>query len=173
MNLTGLIKHCSGSVSYRMVKIRSCPVKYRHEIVTDYFYAKFSQITDRLDIIGNILVSGRQTNLDIIVYIYRFYYIHIKSVWFQLFLYFTDFFLFPHFSRLLIVQSPDNAGHTGNLSDIGKGNHIIPFAIPAKPHLHRHNFIPPLFYSSNVRTIFLIDGSWVSLKSNAFCASWK
>ena len=62
-----------------MEQICSCPVKDWHKVIADYLYSKLAQITDTLFIIFDILISGWQTDLDIIMYVNAFYNIHIKK----------------------------------------------------------------------------------------------
>ena len=127
-----------GAILQRMEEVGSGPVKHRHKVVADYFYAERCQITDGLDIVFNVMVAGRQADFDIIVDIDGFHHVHIEAVGLQLFLDFGDLFRLPDLSWQFVVQSPDNCAYAWNLFDVRERNLVVIFAVPAKPHLHWH-----------------------------------
>ena len=59
-----------------------------------------------------------------------------------------DLCFLPDFAGHFVVQRPDNAGHAGNLLDVGEAHRVIALAIPTPTHFHRHIF------SSNFDTLF-------------------
>ena len=140
-----IVKSCR-SISYWMEQVCTCPVEYWHEVVTDNLNSKFGKIFDCLDIVSDVTISCRKTYFDVIVNVYRFNNVHVKSVWFELFLNFCDFFNFPNFTRHFVMQRPNNACNARNLFDIGKADLIISFSVPTKTHLHWHNFFPLNIY---------------------------
>ena len=65
--------------------------------------------------------------------------IAVEAVGMELIHNLSDLALFPDFAGHLVVQSPDNAGNTGDLLDIVQGDLIVALAIPTETHLHRHS----------------------------------
>ena len=55
----------------------------------------------------------------------------------------SDLLFLPDLAGLLVVQGPDDAGHAGDLLDVGQRDAVVPFAIPAESHLHGHMHAPP------------------------------
>ena len=121
-----------------MEQICTCPVKYRHKVITDNFHSELGKVLNGFNVVCDVLITGRKTDFDVIVYIYRLNHIHIKSVRFELLLHFCNFFNCPDFPWQLVVQCPYDACHTRNLLDIGKTDFVIAFPIPTEPHLHWH-----------------------------------
>ena len=128
-----------------MEKIGARPVENGHEIIADHFHSERSEVADRLNIIVNVFVPGRQADFDVVMDVDGFHHIHIEAIGIQLFLHFGNFFRLPDFSGQLVVQSPDNCGYSGDLFYIGKRNSVISFAVPAKTHLHRHGNLLKIF----------------------------
>ena len=101
-----------------MEQVGPGPVKHRHEVIANDLHTEFGQIPDALLVIFNVHIPGGQTDLDVIMDIDGLHHIHIKSVLIQLLLDLGNLRFLPDFSGQLVVQRPDNGGHTGNLLDI-------------------------------------------------------
>ena len=85
------VRHCIG-------KVRTCPVQYRHKVVSNYHYSTFCQITDTFLIILNILHEITGLRLDMFVYGYTLYNRPCKSYFFNHLLALHDFFYSPYFA---------------------------------------------------------------------------
>ena len=119
-----------------MEQVAAGPVEDGHEVVADDLHTKPGQIADGLLIVLNIHIPGGQTNLDIVVDIDRLHHVDVEAVFPALSLDFGNLSLFPDLSGHLVVQCPDDAGHAGDLPDVGKFDVVIVLAVPAKTHLH-------------------------------------
>ena len=133
-----LIEERSRAVADRVEEIGAGPVKDRHEVVADHLDAKLGQVADALLVVLDVLVAGRQTDLDVVMHVDGLDNIHVEAVRLQLLLHFSDFFDGPDFAGHLVVKRPHDAGDAGNLLDIGKADLVIAFAVPTETHLHRH-----------------------------------
>ena len=119
-----------------MKKIRPCPVKDRHKIVSHYFDTEFCKVFQCCLIIFNILIPCGQTDLNIIMDVDTLHHIHVKTRTLNARSHFLYLFHRPDLSRLLVVKCPDKSAHARNLPDHLRCNIIISIAIPAKCHLH-------------------------------------
>ena len=81
----------------------SCPVKYRHKVITYQMNIFFSKILQSFNIVCNILVSVSTTCFDIIMNIYTFNTSKFQSCFFYFFFHCTDAFSAPYFTRLSII----------------------------------------------------------------------
>ncbi len=138
---TGLfIEQRGRAVPYGVEQVGACPVENGHEIVGDDLDACRGKVAQGDIIVFDILVAGGTADLDIVMDVDRLDNIDIEARGFDNSLFLCDFFGFPDFAGLLMVQRPDDAGHAGNLPDLVEGNRIVPFSVPAECHLHS-NFL--------------------------------
>ena len=83
-----LIEQSGGTVWRLFVQIGPQPVKYRHKIIADHFYAGFGQIFNRSLVFFNIQISRRQPKLYILMDVNAFNNFNVKPVLFALPLHF-------------------------------------------------------------------------------------
>ena len=86
-----VVKSCR-AITYWMEKVCSCPVKYRHEVITNNFNAELRKIFNCFDVVCDVLITSWKTNLDVVMYVNGFYNVHVETVFIKLFLNFSDFF---------------------------------------------------------------------------------
>ena len=114
-----------------MVQLCSCPVEYRHEIVTDAFDARFCNAADIFTVIGDILVSRWLSQLDVLVNRNALDYLEgqpgVLSFLFQL----RDALPAPYFSDRDVVHSRHDGMHARNLSDLLK-RYLVIVSIPSE-----------------------------------------
>ncbi len=120
-----------------MEQICPRPVKNRHEIISNYLYPELRQIPQSLLIILNVLVSGGKADLNVIMDIHTLHHIHVEAGALDLLTDLLNLLHGPHLACLLMMQSPDQSGHSRNLLDVLGCDAVIPFAIPTKCHLHK------------------------------------
>ena len=121
-----------------MKQVGAGPVKDGHKVVANHFHAELGQITDGLAVVFDVLIPGRQADLDVIVDVHGLHHIHVEAVGGKLLLDLGNFLHFPDFPGQFVVQSPDDAGDTGDLLDVGELDVVIALAVPAETHLHWH-----------------------------------
>ena len=121
-----------------MEQVRASPVKDGHEVVADHLHPELGEVADALLVVFNVLVSGGQTDLDVVVDVHRLHHVHVEAVLVQLALHLGDLVDRPDLTGHFVVQSPHDPRHTGNLLDIGQLDTIVALAVPAECHLHRH-----------------------------------
>ena len=126
-----------------MEQVSAGPVKDRHEVIADNLNAKLGQVADALLVVFDILVAGRQADLDIVMDVHRFNNVAVEAVSVDLIHDFLDLVLFPNLTGHFVVQSPNDAGNAGNLLDVAEGDGVVVLTIPAPTHLHRHKCVPP------------------------------
>ena len=85
------VRHC-------ISKVRTCPVQYRHEVIGNYHYTTFGQITDAFLIVFNIFQEITGLCLDMFVHRYTFYNRPSQAHFFNHLLTLHDFFYCPHFA---------------------------------------------------------------------------
>ena len=141
-DLIFLIEESCRAVSYRVEKICSCPVEYWHEVITDDFYTILSKVSDTCLIVLDQSVPGIETDLDVVMYVYRFNDFSIKAIGMNLVHYLFDFFLFPDFSRHFVMKCPNNTCHSRNLLDVSEAYRVVAFTIPSPSHFHWHIYSP-------------------------------
>ena len=135
-----LVKQSGGAVADRMEQVGAGPVKDGHEIVADDLHAILCQIADADLVVFDQGVPGGQTDLNVIVNVDGFHHLGIEAVGVNLVNHFLDFRFFPDFAGHLVMQGPDDAGHAGNLLNVGEAHRVISLTIPAPTHFHRHIF---------------------------------
>ena len=89
-----------------MEQICTGPVKNRHKVVSNHLHAKLSQVAQSLLVILNILISGRQTDLNVVINVYTFHHIHVKTCAFNLLADLFNLLHSPHLAGLLMMQRP-------------------------------------------------------------------
>ena len=134
-----LVVQSGRAVAHRVEQVGAGPVKDGHEVVADHLHAELGQVADGLDVVGDVLISGGQADLDVVVDVDRFDHIHVEAVRLQLLLHLGDLIDLPDLAGHLVVQGPDDAGDAGDLLDVGQGDLVVAFAIPAETHLHWHS----------------------------------
>ena len=138
-----LIEQGGGAITDRVEQVSAGPVKDRHEVIADNLNAKLGQVADALLVVFDILVAGRQADLDIVMDVHRFNNVAVEAVSVDLIHDFLDLVLFPNLTGHFVVQSPNNAGNAGDLLDVAEGDGVVVLTIPAPTHLHRHKCVPP------------------------------
>ena len=138
-----LIEQGGGAITDRVEQVSAGPVKDRHEVIADNLNAKLGQVADALLVVFDILVAGRQADLDIVMDVHRFNNVAVEAVSVDLIHDFLDLVLFPNLTGHFVVQSPNDAGNAGNLLDVAEGDGVVVLTIPAPTHLHRHKCVPP------------------------------
>ena len=138
LNHVLLIEQRGRAVSDRVEQVAARPVKDRHEVVADDLYAERCEITDRLNIVFDILLAGGKSDLDIIMHVYGFHDVRVEARRLDPVDNLRNLLRLPYLARHLIVQRPDDCADPRNLPDVLQGDPVIPFAVPAKSHLHRH-----------------------------------
>ena len=138
-----LIVQGGGAVGQGVEQVSAGPVKDRHEVVADHLHAELLQIPHGLNVVVDIHVPSGQPHLDVVVDVHRLHHVHVEAVRLQLLLDFGDLLLLPDLAGLLVVQGPDDAGHAGDLFDVGQFDAVIALAVPAESHLHGHMHAPP------------------------------
>ena len=119
-----------------MEKIGPGPVEDGHEVVADDLDSELAQIQDTLPVVFDEGVSGGKADLDIVVNVDGFDHLGVKAVGMDLIHDFFDLFFFPDFAGHLVVQGPDDACHAGDLLNVGQGNGVVSFPVPAPSHFH-------------------------------------
>ena len=112
------ISQYSGTIRSYSCQFCSCPVKYRHKVITYQMNIFFSKIFKSLNIVCNVLVSVSATCLNIIMDIYTFNTSQFQSCCFNFFFHSTDAFSAPYFARLSIIQCSDNSCNPRNLTNL-------------------------------------------------------
>ena len=108
-------------------------------VVADDLNTKLGKVAHGDLVIFNVLISGGQADLDVIVDVDRLYNIDVEAVLVALRLNFGDLGFFPDLTGHFVVQRPDDAGDTGDLLDVGKLDLVVAFTVPTETHLHWHN----------------------------------
>ena len=134
-----LVVQGGGAVPHRVEQIGAGPVEDGHEVVADDLHAELGQVADGLDVVGDVLIAGRQADLDVVVDVDRLDHVHVEAVRLELFLDLGDLIDLPDLAGHLVVQGPDDAGDAGDLLDVGQGDLVVALAIPAETHLHWHS----------------------------------
>ena len=119
-----------------MEQVGAGPIENGHKVIGNNLYAALRQIAQGDLVIFDILITGRQADLDIVVYVNRFDDVDIEACVLNDLLFMHDLVDRPDFTGLLMVQSPYDAGNAGDLLDVGQGNAVVAFAVPAECHLH-------------------------------------
>ena len=138
LNHTLFIKQRRGTVADLVEQIGTRPIKNRHEIVANDLYTEFAQVADALLVVFNQRIAGRFADLDVIVNVDGFHHVAVESVGVKLLHHLSNFRFLPDLTGHFMMQCPDDAGHAGNLFDVGQLDFIVSFAVPTKTHLHRH-----------------------------------
>lgn len=99
-------------------QVRSEPVKYRHEVVDDDFYAVFCQVADGDVVVLDVFVAGRKPHLDVFVYVDALDDLAFQSGFVDLVDKCLDLFLGPYLACRLIIEEAHQSGHTGDLLDL-------------------------------------------------------
>ena len=131
-----ICKH-GGTVVARLGKVGTCPVKDRHEVVADHLDAFLTEVLQRLDIIFDVLITGGQTDLDIVMDVDGFDTGNFQIFRFDLCLQRGDFLARPELACLSVIKGRDNADHAGNLTDLAQLDGVIAFAEPSECHFHK------------------------------------
>ena len=147
LDLCLLVEQSGGTVAHGMEQIGAGPVEDRHEVVADDLDTELGQVADALLVVLDVLVAGGQTDLDVIVDIDGLDHIHIEAVSVDLIGDLLDLVNFPDLAGHLVVQCPDDAGHTRDLLDVAQADGVITLAIPAPTHFHRHSGFLLIFIS--------------------------
>ena len=133
-----LIEQGGRAVADGMEQVGTGPVKDRHKVVADGLDAELSQVADALLVVLDILVAGRQTDLDIIVDVHGLHDGSVEAVGMDLIDNFLDLVFFPDLAGHLAVQRPNDLLNTGDLLDISQRDGVVALTIPAPTHFHRH-----------------------------------
>ena len=137
-----------GTVGTDSCQLGSGPVEHGHEVITYHMYSGLSQTFQCGNVIVDIFIPVGCTDFDCVVNIDTFDTCKLQSCVLDLFLQGKDVFHFPGFSGSGPVKGGNNAGYSGNLSDLFQSNGVVFAAIPAQCHLH--NVI--------LRSVFVING---------------
>ena len=121
-----------------MEEIGPGPVEDGHEVVADDLDSELAQIQDTLPVVLDEGVSGGKADLDIVMDVDGFHHLGVKAIGMDLIHDFPDFVFFPDFAGHLVVQGPDDACHAGDLFNVGQGNGVVSFPVPAPSHFHCH-----------------------------------
>ena len=150
LNLGLFIEQCGRAVLHRMEQVGARPVKDRHKVVGYDLNSELCQIPQGNLVVLDILIAGRQTNFDIIVYIDALNNIHIEACVLNLLACLFDLLDRPDLARLLIMKCPNQSGYTRDLFNLLRRNAVISCAVPAECHLH----INASFYATNFKPFF-------------------
>ena len=118
IHLLLVIRKDGRTIWTRFCQIRPCPVEHRHEIITDQMNVFFSQMSQRFNILLDILLSVLTADLDSIVDIHTFYPGKPQAGCLHFLLQHVDLLPAPDLSRLFSVESRDHACHPGDLTDL-------------------------------------------------------
>ena len=119
-----------------MEQVRARPVKDRHEVIAYHLHAEFGEVTHRGLVVFDKPVPSGQADLNIVMDVHGFDHVHVEARAFDLLADLLYLLNGPYLSGQLIVKRPDDAGHTGDLLDIGKGDGVVALTVPAPCHLH-------------------------------------
>ena len=133
-----LVEQGGGAVAYGVEQIGTSPVEDGHEVVADHLNSEFGQVADALLVVLDVCISGRQTDLDVVMDVDRFHHIHVEAVLVQLTLDFCNLMLLPDLTGHFVVECPHDSRHAGDLLDVGQLDPVVPFTVPAESHLHWH-----------------------------------
>ena len=109
----------------------SCPVKYRHEVITYHMNIFLSQAFQCCNIILYVLLSVGRTNLNCIMNIHTFNSCNREPCCLYFFLHGTDIFQRPCLSWNRIIQCRNHTLHPRNLTNLLQCNRIMLTAIPS------------------------------------------
>ena len=133
-----LIEQGSGAIANFVEQVGTGPVEDRHEVVADDLHAELGQVADALLVVLDQAVPSGLADLDVVMDVDRFHHIAVEAVGVELVHDLLDLVFFPNFTGHFVVQSPNNAGDTGDLLDVGQLDLVIAFAVPTETHVHRH-----------------------------------
>ncbi len=136
LNPVLFVEQRRGAVLQRVEQICPGPVKNGHKVVGHDLHAELRQIAQRSLIVFDILVSGKKPDLDIVMHVHALHHVHVEARALDLAPCLLDLFHLPDLSGLLVMQRPDQPGHSRDLFDHLRGNAVVSLAVPAKCHLH-------------------------------------
>ena len=117
-------------------KVRAEPVEDRHEVVDDDLDADLREVPDGLDVSVDVLVSGGQAHLDVLVDVDGLDDLALQTGFLDVLHIGADLFLRPDLACRLIVKEAHDAGHSRDLPDLLQGHRITVLSVPAECHLH-------------------------------------
>ena len=119
-----------------MEEVTSCPVEDGHEVVADNLYSKLGEVSDGFLVVFDVLVTGGETDLDVVVNVYRLNNVTVEAVSVELVHYDLDLILMPHLAGHLAVKRPNDTVNTGDLLNVRKLDTVVTLAVPTECHLH-------------------------------------
>jgi len=131
LDILNIIDQGGGTIGQLFFELGAGPVENRHEIVADDLDPGLAQTTDILAVIGDVLVTGGQAQLDVLMDRDTFNHVEMQAIGFDVLLQGSDAFMAPDLADGDIIDSSDNRVHRRNLADIGKGDRVLG-TIPAK-----------------------------------------
>ena len=117
-------------------QIGAQPVKHRHEVVDDDLHAHLGQVADRLAVLGDILVPGRQPHFDVLVDVDGLDDLALQTGLVDVVHIGLALLVGPHLAGGLLVQHAHEAAHAGDLLDLLQGDGVTALAVPAECHFH-------------------------------------
>ena len=130
-----VVGECVGTILCLGMQISAQPVEYRHKVVANALNACLAKVANGGCIVCNVTVTGRQTELDVLVYGNALDNLHLKTFFVAERFEAQDLIHLPNLTHGNVINSGNNAAHSGDLTDIRKRNAIL-FSVPTKCHFH-------------------------------------
>ena len=118
-----------GTVGHSISQVRTCPVEYRHKVVSHNVNATFSQVTQTFLIILDILHEIAGLRLDMFMHRHTLYHAPCQADFFNHLLPLHDLLHCPHFSVRDVMKGIYYSGGTC-LLDVPQRHRIVR-AVPA------------------------------------------
>ncbi len=131
-----VVGHDRRAIRTRLAQVGTGPVEDRHEVVADQVDALFTQRLESLDVILNVLVTGRQADLDVVVDVDALNPVKGKVLRLDFRFQRMNPLPGPHFARGNVIQGRDDSLHVANLADLVQRDGISLVAVPPKRHFH-------------------------------------
>ena len=117
-------------------QIGAQPVEHRHKVVDDHLDPAFGQVFDGLDVVGDILVAGRQAELDVLMDVDALDDLDLEAGVIDVFDIVPDHVKRPDLARGILVKHAHQAGAARDLFDLLEGYTVVAFSIPSECHFH-------------------------------------
>ena len=135
------------TVGVLVQQVGTCPVQHGHEVVAHTADALFAEVSERLFVDLNLLVTVRPAIFDSLSDGQAFYHAPRHTIAFDILLEFTNLLASPDLAEGNIVQRSHNALHS-DLSQLCKRNLVL-LAKPSPCSFHKCILFYPIIFPSS------------------------